>query len=132
MTLGTRLKAIRQDLGLSQEALGAQGFVSTPGWIKIENGQRQASEKLIDALVTWLVDQKYMRNGAAQSLKQELLILKYLGNRSPFVRDMAKAKAKGLPDGGVVLLAEEPAAYKARKRGRSSKTQSKTASLKAR
>lgn len=118
MTLGDRLKNLRKELGLSQEALGAQGFVSTPGWIKIENGQRQASEKLIEKLAQWLVADKYMRTGVAHALKEELLVLKYLGNRSPFVREMARDRAKGLPDGGVALLAEEPAAYKARQRGR--------------
>ena len=119
MTLGDRLKTLRKELGLSQEALGAQGFVSAPGWIKIENGQRQASEKLIDKLTRWLVTDKYMKASPANALKEELLILKYLGNRSPFVRDLAKARAKLLPSGGVALLAEDPAAYKTRgKRGR--------------
>ena len=122
MTLGDRLKSLRRELGLSQEALGAQGFVSTPGWIKIENGQRQASEKLIDKLSKWLVADKYMKSMAATTLKEELLILKYLGNRSPFVRDMAKARAKLLPGGGMALLAEEPTTYKAgKKRGRPKK-----------
>ncbi len=119
MTLGERLKALRRELGLSQEALGAQGFVSTPGWIKIENGQRQASEKLIDKLTRWLVEDKYMRAGAATALREELLTLKYLGSRSLFVREMAKTHAKRLPDGGAVLLAaEEPGTYKKPKRGR--------------
>ena len=116
MTLGDRLKILRKELGLSQEALGAQGFVSTPGWIKIENGQRQASEKLIDKLTRWLVSDKYLRSGAATTLKEELLILKYLGNRSPFVREMAKARALLLPSGGGALLAETPATYKAIKK----------------
>ena len=92
MTFGERVKKLRQELGLSQEDLGAQGFVSTPGWIKIENGQRQASEKLIGKMITWLVGGKYMRSGAAGTLKQELLTLKYLGSNSAFVRDMAKKK----------------------------------------
>lgn len=120
MTLGERLKTLRRELGLSQEALGAQGFVSTPGWIKIENGQRQASEKLLDRLTRWLVEDRYMRAGAASALREELLTLKYLGSRSLFVREMAKAHAKGMPDGGAVLLAaEEPGAYKEKpKRGR--------------
>ena len=108
MTLGERLKTLRRDLGLSQEALGAQGFVSTPGWIKIENGQRQASEKLIDKLTKWLVEDKYMRAGAAGTLKEEHLVLKYLGSRSPFVRDLAKSHAKEMPGGGVALLTETP------------------------
>ena len=120
MTLGERLKTLRRELGLSQEALGAQGFVSTPGWIKIENGQRQASEKLLDKLTRWLVEDRYMRAGAASALREELLTLKYLGSRSLFVREMAKTHAKRLPDGGAVLLAaEEPGAYKEKpKRGR--------------
>ena len=73
MTLGERLKTLRRELGLSQEAFGAQGFVSAPGWIKIENSQRQASEKLIERLSKWLVDDKYMRSGAVETLKEELL-----------------------------------------------------------
>ena len=117
MTLGERLKALRQEIGLSQEAVGSQGFVSTPGWIKIENGQRQASEKLIEKLTRWLVDDKYMPAKAANTLKEGLLVLKYLGNRSVFVQEMAKARAKGLPDGGVKLLAELPKSSKP-KRGR--------------
>ena len=118
MTFGERVKSLRHEIGLSQEALGAQGFVSTPGWIKIENGQRQASEKLIDRLLRWLVGDKYIKANSAGGLREELLTLKYLGSNSAFVRDMAKNRAKGLPDQGVALLAEEPAGYKARKRGR--------------
>ena len=119
MTLGDRLKTLRRELGLSQEAFGAQGFVSAPGWIKIENGQRQASEKLIERLAKWLVDDKYMRAGAVSTLKEELLTLKYLGSRSPFVREMAKSHAKKLPSNAVYLAAEEPGAYRAKpKRGR--------------
>ncbi len=116
MTLGERLKTLRRELGLSQEALGAQGFVSTPGWIKIENGQRQASEKLIDKLTKWLVEDKYMRAGASTTLKEELLTLKYLGSRSPFVRELAKSHAKELPSGDT-LLVPTPSGYKP-KRGR--------------
>ena len=117
MTLGDRLKTLRRELGLSQEALGAQGFVSTPGWIKIENGQRQASEKLLEKLVKWIISDKYMRAGAANALREELLTLKYLGSRSPFVRDMAKKHAEGLPDGGAALLAATSPIEKGR-RGR--------------
>ena len=118
MTFGERVKSLRQDLGLSQEALGSQGFVSTPGWIKIENGQRQASEKLIGRLVTWLVSDKYMRSNAANPLKEELLTLKYLGSNSAFVRELAKAHAKKTP-AGAALLAETPDRYKTKpRRGR--------------
>lgn len=116
MTLGEKLKSIRRESGLSQEALGAQGFISTPGWIKIENGQRQASEKLIDNLVAWLVEDKHIRASAAKALKEELLTLKYLGSSSAFVRELAKVHAKGL-SGGEALLAQNAAEAKA-KRGR--------------
>ena len=116
MQIHTRLKQLRQSLGLSQEAIGAQGFVSTPGWIKIENGQREPSEKLLEKLVVWLVADKYMRPGSAKSLKEELLTLKYLGVKSPFVRAMAMAHAKTLPN-AAQLLAPQPKAPKPR-RGR--------------
>ncbi len=96
MTFGERVKNLRRELGLSQETFGTRGFVSTPGWIKIENGQRQASEKLIEALTRWLVADKHLRAGAAGTLKEELLTLKYVGSRSPFVREMAKGHAKKL------------------------------------
>ena len=118
MTFGERIKQLRQELGFSQEALGAQGFISTPGWIKIENGQRQASEKLIHNLVTWLVGDKHLRSGAAGTLREELLTLKYLGSNSTFLRSMAKVHAKTLPSGDAVL-AEDTSAYKAKpRRGR--------------
>ena len=103
MTLGEKLKTIRRECGLSQEALGAQGFVSTPGWIKIENGQRSPSEKLIDSLVNWLSKDKYIRASAAKGLKEELLTLKYLGSHSAFVRELAKTHAKGLSNGEALL-----------------------------
>jgi transcriptional regulator with XRE-family HTH domain len=112
MTLGEKLKSIRQEIGLSQEAIGAQGFVSKPGWIKIENGQRQASEKLIDKLVSWLMESKYVRASKAKELKEELLTLKCLGSTSAFVRELARSHAKGLP-GGVALLGQTAAGAKA-------------------
>ena len=118
MTFGERIKNLRQELGFSQEALGAQGFVSTPGWIKIENGQRQASEKLITNLINWLVGDKHMRSGAAGTLREELLTLKYLGSNSTFLRAMAKVHAKTLP-GAAEMLAEDTNGYKTKpRRGR--------------
>ena len=116
MTLGEKLKTIRRDCGLSQEAFGAQGFVSTPGWIKIENGQRSPSEKLIESLVSWLAKDKYIRASNAKGLKEELLTLKYLGSTSPFVRELSRTHAKGLPQGEALLAVTSPAAKP--KRGR--------------
>ena len=142
MNLATRLKDLRRELGLSQEAFGAQGFISAPGWIKIENNQRQASEKLIAKITTWLADEKYMRAGAANTLREELLTLKYLGNRSAFMREMAATHARSLPNGDallaptavtkpvrgrprknptaeVALVAETPGVYKTQRKQRS-------------
>ena len=103
MTLGEKLKSIRRDCGLSQEAIGAQGFVSTPGWIKLENSQRSPSEKLIESLVGWLVEDKYIRASAAKGLKEELLTLKYLGSQSKFVQELAKTHARGMTRGDLLL-----------------------------
>ena len=108
MTFGERVKNLRRELGLSQETLGTRGFVSTPGWIKIENGQRQASEKLVERLTRWLVEDKHLRAGAANTLKEELLTLKYLGNRSAFVREMARIHARKLS----ISIAPTPAVKK--------------------
>jgi transcriptional regulator with XRE-family HTH domain len=103
MTLGDKLKTIRRECGLSQEAIGAQGFVSTPGWIKLENSQRSPSEKLIENLVTWLTTDKYIRTSASKGLKEELLTLKYLGSQSHFVRELARSHARGMSQGDVLL-----------------------------
>ena len=122
MTLGEKLKTIRRECGLSQEAVGAQGFVSTPGWIKVENGQRSPSEKLIEKLVTWLVSDKHIKSSKAKGLKEELLTLKYLGSNSLFMRELAKAHAKGLPTGEALLA---PTTGPKPKRGRPKMTSAK-------
>ena len=106
MTLGQRLADLRRSLGLTQEAIGAQGFVSAPGWIKIEADHRQASERLIEALCRFLVNGKHLSLGQGRGLQDELLTLKYLGSRSPYVRELARGHALRLPNGaGAVLLA---------------------------
>ncbi len=117
MTFGERVKTLRHELGLSQETFGTRGFVSTPGWIKIENGQRQASEKLIEQLSKWLVGDKLMRVGAVGTLKEELLTLKYLGSPSTFVREMAKSHATKLPSSAVLLAGGKRAPRKVKSRG---------------
>ena len=115
MTLGEKFKVIRRESGLSQEAIGAQGFVSAPGWIKLENGQRSPSEKLIERLVTWLVQDKHGRANAAKGLREELLTLKYLGSHSSFVRNLAQTHARSLPTGETLLA---PSTLGKPKRGR--------------
>ena len=88
--LAARLKVLRKHAGVSQEAVGAQGFVSTPGWIKVENGQRSPSEKLLAAFVDWLVEAKAIRTEAKAALVEELSALKYAAHRAPFLSQMAK------------------------------------------
>ena len=96
--------------------------MSTPGWIKIENGQRQASEKLLEKLVKWLVGDKYMKSGAATTLREELLTLKYLGSRSRLrARDGQEARQE--PAQRHRLLHEDPPGYRAKpQRGRPGRT----------
>ena len=98
--LGQRLKSIRRELKLSQEAVGAQGFVSTPGWIKIENGQRQASDKLIEKFVNWLIREEYVQPQDAHRLQDEFLTLKYARHTSSFVREMARRHHRQAHQGG--------------------------------
>ena len=113
--LGATLKDLRTRLGFSQEAIGAQGFVSAPGYIKIENGQRQASEKLIQNFTDWLVSDKHMSRKNADGVKAQLLTAKYLDARSPFVRDMAANHARS--DATLKSLLAMPA-YQPARRGR--------------
>ncbi len=114
--LAKRLRSVREQTGISLDAIGAQGFVSAPGWKKVENGQRQPSESLIEGLVHWLVSDKHIRVGAAKPLREELLLLKYLENKSAFVRDCAGAMAR-TTEWGRRLLASvlRPAPAKAKR-----------------
>jgi PAS domain S-box-containing protein len=111
MNVGERLKALRRELGLSPDALGAEGFISARAWIKIEEGERLPSDKFIDKLVRWLIDARHLPADPANRLKEELLTLKCLGSRSPFVRELAKAHARSLPGGeSLAALTDAPAA----------------------
>ena len=104
-----RLRELRQSLGLSQEAIGAQGFVSTPGWVKIENGTRQPGDALVEKLVAWLERDGYVTPTAGEHLRDELLALKYMGHVSPFVRRLARGYYEELSGPKVLArVAEEP------------------------
>ena len=112
MTLQERLKSLRREIGLSQEAIGAQGFVSTPGWIKVENGQRMPSDQLLMRFVHWLLKDQYVAMNTAGRLMEELLTLKYLGSRSAFIRKLAGMYAEQLSIGSAFRLAETPSVYR--------------------
>lgn len=118
---------LREEIGLSQATFGSLGFISAPGWIKLENGQRLASEKLVDNLIAWLVKEKHLRATAAKKFREELLTLKYLGSNSAFVRALAKNHAQSTPE-GTALLAEAPGGKK--KPGRRGRPAKKTAAPK--
>ena len=108
LTIGDRLKALRVSLGYSQEEIGRQGFVSTPGWIKLENGQRSPSEDLLAKLVVWLIKGKYVKKGEGDALHDELLTLKYLGSNQPFIRKLAEDFARSTVWGQALLAAPKP------------------------
>ncbi len=88
--INRRLRELRLSLGLSQEAIGAQGFVSTPAWAKIENGTRQPGDGLLEKLVLWLKKDGYVTGHESDTLRDELLALKYMAHSSPFVRQLAR------------------------------------------
>ena len=90
-----------------------------PGGSRSKTASAKPARKLIEKLVKWLVGDKYMKAGAAATLREELLTLKYLGSRSAVrARDGQEAR-QGLANATALLAAEEPGAYKAKpKRGR--------------
>ena len=116
MNLSERLKLLRRDIGLSQDAMGTQRFISAPGWGKIENGQRQPSDEVLHRLIGWLLKNKYVGTSAASELLEELLTLKYLASRSSFVRKLAQKHARQLFADTVILVSEELAVYRVRPR----------------
>lgn len=95
-TVNDRLRELRLALGLSQEAIGAQGFASAANWAKIERGARSPSDILIGKITEWLVTDGYVKKADAQALEEELLALKYMGDLSPFVRRLATDYYAGL------------------------------------
>ena len=94
MTLGERLKQLRRELGLSQEAIGKTSLMSAPGWIKLENGQRSPSEKLIRRLYDYLKEEHGYSESKAHKLKLELLLLKYAADPTKFTSVLAMAYVK--------------------------------------
>lgn len=104
-----RLRELRLSLELSQEAIGAQGFVSTPGWVKIENGTRQPSDALLEKLVAWLEKDGYLTKKEGDKMLEELLSLKYMNHLSPFIRRLAQSYHEALAPLGLLRVAEDPA-----------------------
>lgn len=116
ISLRQRLKQVRLSLQISQEALGAQGIISTPGWVKLENGQRQPSDEFLHAFTQWLEKEKYLKHNEAEALLEELLLLKYLEHRSTYVRELARERYGKTKRNFHSVLAEPPAPYGQAKR----------------
>lgn len=110
-----RLRELRKSIGISQEAFGAQGFVSAPGWAKIENGTRQPSDELLEKLTDWMVKDGYLKARQKSRLLDELLSLKYMENLSPFVRRLACDFHRSLTCAPVLRVAESGAVYRAKR-----------------
>ena len=101
-TIARRLHELRKLAGVSQEAMGAQGFVSAPGWIKMENGQRSPSEKLLTAFVAWLIKEKMVRLNQKPALLDELCALKYASHGNAFSEgNRLRASGDSQPDRAV-------------------------------
>ena len=111
-----RLRDLRRSLGISQEALGAQGFVSASGWAKIENGTRQPSDELLEKLTEWMVRDGYLKARQRERLLEELLGLKYMEHLSPFVRRLARDFHESLTGTSLLRAAEPAAVYRAKRR----------------
>jgi transcriptional regulator with XRE-family HTH domain len=94
--LNKRLRDLRVSLGLSQEAMGSKGFISTPGWVKIENATRHPSDELINKMCDWLEKEGHVDAAQKKALLEELLCLKYMDNLSPFVSRLASDYYKTL------------------------------------
>jgi transcriptional regulator with XRE-family HTH domain len=107
-----RLRDLRKSLGISQEALGAQGFVSTPGWAKIENGTRQPSDELLEKLAEWMVKDGYLKSREKVRLLDELHCLKYMEHLSPFVSRLARNHYHELKSSASVKVATERPQHK--------------------
>ena len=104
--LNKRLRDLRIALGLSQEAMGSHGFISTPGWVKIENATRHPSDALLYKLCDWLEKEGRVDAAQKQSLLEELLSLKYMNHLSPFVCRLASDYYKTLEIPNVLRLPE--------------------------
>ena len=105
--LNKRLRDLRNALGLSQEAMGAQGFVSTPGWVKIENATRHPSDAMLNKMCDWLEKEGHVTPAQKQALMEELLSLKYMNHLSPFVSRLAADYYKTLEIQNVLRVPEK-------------------------
>ena len=90
------MKELRKAAKLTQHAIGAQGFVSAPGWIKLENGQRSPSETLLKKFTALMVAEGVIRANHSAALLDELETLKYVHHRNDYLRRVTRSYYKTL------------------------------------
>ena len=105
-TITARMKELRLAAKLTQEAIGAQGIISMPGWIKIENGQRNPSEKMLERFVALMVAEGVIHANQEAALLDELAALKYSQHRSDFLRRITRERLKIIPRVAIQTVPE--------------------------
>ena len=105
-TITARMKELRLAAKLTQEAIGAQGVISMPGWIKIENGQRNPSEKMLEKFVALMAAEGVIHANQAAALLDELAALKYSQHRSDFLRRITRERLKTIPPVAIQAVPE--------------------------
>ena len=105
-TITARMKELRLAAKLTQEAIGAQGIISMPGWIKIENGQRNPSEKMLERFVALMVAEGVIHANQEAALLDELATLKFSHHRSDFLRRITRDRLKTIPPVAIQAVPE--------------------------
>ncbi len=105
-TITARMKELRLAAKLTQEAIGAQGIISMPGWIKIENGQRNPSEKMLEKFVALMVAEGVIHANQEAALLDELATLKYSHHRSDFLQRITRERLRTLPPVAIQTVPE--------------------------
>lgn len=101
-----RMKELRLAAKLTQEAIGAQGIISMPGWIKIENGQRNPSEKMLERFVALMVAEGVIHANQEAALLDELATLKFSHHRSDFLRRITRERLQTIPPVAIQTVPE--------------------------
>ena len=100
------MKELRLAAKLTQEAIGAQGIISMPGWIKIENGQRNPSEKMLERFVALMVAEGVIHANQEAALLDELATLKFSHHRSDFLRRITRERLQTIPPVAIQTVPE--------------------------
>lgn len=73
MELDSRVKILRKELNISQEAFGSKLGVTGAGISKLENGQRNLTEQMIILICKeYSINEKWLRFGEGEMFKEKL------------------------------------------------------------